>query len=76
MYRAKQAEGFGRTDWVVTGPCDCVLRYNDECGCLRCEGFAVIVIADGLTRSEAIELATRLTNGLEMRPFNPPRINA
>ena len=74
MYRAKQAEGSGRTDWVVMGPCSCVFYYNDECGCLRCEGFAVVLVADGRTQHAAQALARDLTDGKVQRPFNPPRI--
>jgi len=75
MYRAKQAEGSGRTDWMVMGPCSCVGYYDDECGCLRCKGFAVVLIADGLTKAEAQALARDLTNGKVQRPFNPPRMS-
>lgn len=74
MYYAKQAEGHGRTDWVVMGPCSCVARYHDECGCLRCEGMAEIVRFDGLTESEALDYADRLNAGT-FTPFNPPRVN-
>jgi hypothetical protein len=79
MYYAKQADGYGRTDWVVMGPCSCrehkwVGHCIDVGECLRCEGAEKICRFDGLTRSEAINYAEQLNNGTFV-PFNPPRVN-
>ena len=53
----EKATGYGRTDWVVFGPCSCDYEEYD---CRRCEGSRRIVVAMGLTESEAVRKAASL----------------
>jgi len=70
MYTAKAATGFGRTDWVITGPCHC---DADE-DCSRCDGHRRVVLEQNLSQGTARLLASIWNHNEKRTPFNPPRI--
>ena len=68
-WEARQASGYGRVDWVVTGGCpvprephcwDFDWQCSSECGCncAHCDGEGVHLIASHLTQEEAVTVAT------------------
>lgn len=68
-YKAKAATGSGRTDWVVTGPCDCaedpIDLSEDAYDCVRCDGHKRVVVKMDMTEGEALALAAKL-NAIEL----------
>ena len=82
MYRARQASGHNRTDWVVKGPCECASRWPDEqdwiddgCpDCPYCDGTGTVVVVDDLDQGTALMFAEIWNHNEKRVPFNPPRI--
>lgn len=75
-WRAQQASGYGRVDWVVLG--GCMLTLEPDCGndcslecrcrCTHCEGEGTHLIVMHLTEEEAKRVA-EMTNIGEVERF-------